>query len=702
MPDIIDERISSCSSSGTRRSYNFHSSDEFNNGPQESYSYGNSEVSYDLSENAFIPYSTVQSSGPPSLPLKFPEPTANKSITVSADVIDHSTRSVFRASSIMMRRPSHCKSCASLSPPSSTSNSPTNSSNSNNHTRTNSRDAGAQFSAFNTPRAPVAGASSTKKPQHHHRRTNSNTPLHNVPCQMECDLPDVAYCVKRKICETTHGSIKLCVVLKRVNRNMGNAKILDHQSSGFDTLPGRDQLDPSIISGTDPTWETTDEMVAVKVINLAKYRSLQGRNLENPINELAALQLLGNYHPNIIFLTDALQNDTHLFIVTPYIPGGDLPSRIIADMQNSPVGRVHESQAKIWFQQILSAISHLQKKGVCHRDLSMDNIVVDDYGDLRILDFGLCLRVPFADPNNRHLVTDVSADTSRRLMKAHGQAGNAAYMAPEVALNMGVFDGFAVDLWSAGILLFEILVGKSKCMVIILLLFELSHLIPLINDILTPPDYIFSSHNSEPFGMPDPHDTNFRRISIDRDLAGFLHAKNIHMHASVVNLLQKMLLNDPVERLTLSEIVDHPWMRGSHGGASPEPSAADAMSTWFVANDAIDDDMNLSQFNRLRADTTSTIFSLQKEMSQMDMEMDDHTVESSEDRISPFSDMLTEGEETDRSFKPKSFPSNLKSKSWWRGMMNTIYRLLVKNSKKNDISTFSGEIKEVSATGSLC
>ena len=107
----------------------------------------------------------------------------------------------------------------------------------------------------------------------------------------------------------------------------------------------------------------------------------------------------------------------------------------------------------------------------------MNNIVVDDFGDLRILDFGLCLRVPFADPNNRHLVTDVSADTSRRLMKAQGQAGSSAYMSPEVALNMGVFDGFAVDLWSAGILLFEILVGKSKYDCFILSFVESSSMI---------------------------------------------------------------------------------------------------------------------------------------------------------------------------------------------------------------------------------
>ena len=451
MPNIIDDRISSCDSFSTRRSYNFHAIDN----PQEDDD--RSAITYDLTENAYISYSRVQSSGPPSLPLQFPEPTANKAVMVSSiDVLDHTNRSSFRASSVLMRRPNHCKSCESLAPSSSTNSSPACS-------KANSNDT-TQFSAFNTPRAPVASAS-TKKQQHHRRTfSNSNPPLRNVPCKIECDLPDVAYCVKRKICETACGSVKLCVVLKRINRNMGNVNIIDQ--SRLDTLPrgGRnnvqntfDTLNQSTLS-INPTWETTEEMVAVKVINLAKYRSQHGRSQKKNVNEIAALQLLGNYHQNIMPLVDALQNDTHLFIVTPYFSGGDLSFCVL---ESSPHG-THESQAKIWFQQILSAISHLQKKGVCHRNLNMNNIVVDEYGDLRIMDFGLCLRVPFSDPNNRHLVTDVSADTSRRLMKDQEKAGSFAYMAPEVALDLGAFDGFAVDLWSAGILLFEILVGKSK------------------------------------------------------------------------------------------------------------------------------------------------------------------------------------------------------------------------------------------------
>src|SRR6056300_1312218 len=160
-PKIIQERADSCSSGGTRRSYNFSSNsggdDNQYYGPQDC---GNS-ISFDLTENAYIPYSTVQCSGPASQPLKFPEPTANRAITVSADVIDHSTQTVFRASSVMMRRPNHYKDCAALTPPSSTSNSPTSSSSSSTFTtvtsKTNSRDAAHSWhSAFNAPPVPTA------------------------------------------------------------------------------------------------------------------------------------------------------------------------------------------------------------------------------------------------------------------------------------------------------------------------------------------------------------------------------------------------------------------------------------------------------------------------------------------------------------------------------------------------------------------
>lgn len=214
----------------------------------------------------------------------------------------------------------------------------------------------------------------------------------------------------------------------------------------------------------------------------------------------------------------------------------------------------------------------------------------------------------------------------------------------------------------------------------------------------------FSVHNYlEPFGVPNPDDPNFRQISIDGDLAGFLRAKSIQLNISVVDLLQNMLMANPQQRYTLSEIIDHPWMQGNHAGDRPQPSAADRMSMWFVQNNAIDDadDVHLSQFNRLRADTTSTIFSLEKDLA------DEATVESSEDRGSPYSDMLNEdNEEEDRQIKSKSMPSRLKSKSWWRGVMKSIYAsislLYRQKSKKCEISTSDDSSNEEHMTGNLC
>lgn len=217
-------------------------------------------------------------------------------------------------------------------------------------------------------------------------------------------------------------------------------------------------------------------------------------------------------------------------------------------MRKSPSGggggrttTIGQDKARMWFRQILSGLSHLQKKGVCHHDLCMENIMVDEFDNVRIIDFGLCLRVPYhADhhPNNssngHYLVTnDVSANTVRGLMKAQGGSssqggGKWQCMAPEVAsMRQETFDGFAIDLWAAGIVLFEFLIGKK------------------------------------PFSMPDAVDAHFRSISVEGDLAGLLLKEGVELDGQAVDLLQNMLWRDPAKRLTLAEVVDHPWVRHS-------------------------------------------------------------------------------------------------------------------------------------------
>ena len=99
--------------------------------------------------------------------------------------------------------------------------------------------------------------------------------------------------------------------------------------------------------------------------------------MEDPIKEVSALQLVGNYHPNIVGGLDVLQDDEYLYTVMPMCSGGDLFERVMGtDRRNaashpsptsqpspngsdrsSPDSGVHgisEDQARIWFKQLLT------------------------------------------------------------------------------------------------------------------------------------------------------------------------------------------------------------------------------------------------------------------------------------------------------------------------------------------------------------
>ena len=104
-------------------------------------------------------------------------------------------------------------------------------------------------------------------------------------------------------------------------------------------------------------------------------------------------------------------------------------------------GRFPENRCRFWFRQILEAMVRLQKKGVSHRDMSLENILVDDDCSV-VIDLGMCLFVPL---NN---------NGQRLLMTPQGHCGKYNYMSPEVYQNDKNFDGFAIDIWACGCILF--------------------------------------------------------------------------------------------------------------------------------------------------------------------------------------------------------------------------------------------------------
>ncbi|XP_070690056.1 serine/threonine-protein kinase ULK1a [Pempheris klunzingeri] len=183
--------------------------------------------------------------------------------------------------------------------------------------------------------------------------------------------------------------------------------------------------------------EKRDYEVAVKCINkknLAKSQSLLGKEIKI-LKELK--------HENIVRLLDYQEIGGCVYLVMEYCNGGDL-----AEYLHSK-GTLSEDTIRIFLQQIAQAMKVLQSKGILHRDLKPQNILLCQQGGRRCSPNNTCIKIAdfgFA----RHLQTNTMAATL---------CGSPMYMAPEVIMSQ-TYDAKA-DLWSIGTIVYQCLTGRA-------------------------------------------------------------------------------------------------------------------------------------------------------------------------------------------------------------------------------------------------
>ncbi|XP_041644167.1 serine/threonine-protein kinase ULK1a [Cheilinus undulatus] len=183
--------------------------------------------------------------------------------------------------------------------------------------------------------------------------------------------------------------------------------------------------------------EKRDWEVAVKCINkknLAKSQSLLGKEIKI-LKELK--------HENIVRLLDYQEIGGCVYLVMEYCNGGDL-----AEYLHSK-GTLSEDTIRVFLQQIAQAMKVLQSKGILHRDLKPQNILLCHPEGRRSSPINTCIKIAdfgFA----RHLQTNTMAATL---------CGSPMYMAPEVIMSQ-TYDAKA-DLWSIGTIVYQCLTGKA-------------------------------------------------------------------------------------------------------------------------------------------------------------------------------------------------------------------------------------------------
>ena len=216
-----------------------------------------------------------------------------------------------------------------------------------------------------------------------------------------------------------------------------------------------------------------------------KYKETKEK-LKNEVEVLSKL-----HHPFINQILDSFETETHFFIVMEYICG-DLLSFI------RKRNKLNEASAKIIFKQIIEGLKYIHKKKIVHRDIKLDNILIDLTNTIKICDFGV----------------------SRKFEKGniiYERCGTPAYIAPEIYAKIG-YDGPQCDIWSAGVTLYYILSGNLP----------------------------FRGSNIQ----------ELEKLIINGD---YEEIKNVSEEAN--DIVAGMLRVDPKKRLTIDEILKHPWLK---------------------------------------------------------------------------------------------------------------------------------------------
>ncbi|PHH51811.1 Serine/threonine-protein kinase KIN4 [Ceratocystis fimbriata CBS 114723] len=275
--------------------------------------------------------------------------------------------------------------------------------------------------------------------------------------------------------------------------------------------------------------QNCSNQVAIKIIKKESLGNNPARlsKIHREVNILRGLQ-----HNNIVRLYDMISDDSRIGIVLEYASGGELFDYILRHRY------LKDNNAKRLFAQLVSGVGYLHKKGIVHRDLKLENLLLDRNKNIIITDFGFANTFDADDIlsekeeeqlGDREVIKrsgldQIKSNGHRRGDLMQTSCGSPCYAAPELVVSDCLYTGRKVDVWSCGVILYAMLAG-------------------------------YLPFDDDP-ANPEGDNINLLYKYIVNTTLTF--PEYVSPHAR--DLLRRILVSDPRKRADLFEVARHSWL----------------------------------------------------------------------------------------------------------------------------------------------
>jgi tRNA A-37 threonylcarbamoyl transferase component Bud32 len=214
------------------------------------------------------------------------------------------------------------------------------------------------------------------------------------------------------------------------------------QSTDYDRTIGEYSLGDTIGFGGFSTVRKAhykDQTVAIKIIDQHLMTNIDRLRLDRELSIWSSLD-----HPNIVHLQRLIKHHQQdalsptFYLVSDYCSGGNLLAYLNLHK------RINETEARRLFWQLCQGVRYLHvDRQVCHKDLKLENILLDEQGSVKICDFGLAIPQSRSD-----------------YLEEEMAGGSLAYAAPEQIRHVSPLTCPKTDIWSLGVILYALVVGS--------------------------------------------------------------------------------------------------------------------------------------------------------------------------------------------------------------------------------------------------